>query len=100
SEGRLEANLGLTVQTLDAATARQLEVDPNLGGAVVMNVQPGSDAQQAGLMRGDIILRVGQERVRTAEELRSALAEHDLEEGVRLTVRTGTANRFVFLQAR
>ncbi len=100
SEGRLEANLGLTVQTLDAATARQLEVDPNLGGAVVMNVQPGSDAQQAGLMRGDIILRVGQERVRTAEELRSALAEHDLKEGVRLTVRTGTANRFVFLQAR
>jgi serine protease Do len=100
AETRIEANLGMSVQDLDASTARLLSVDPNLEGVVVTSVMPGSDAQRSGLAPKDIILEVGGERVGSVDELRTALGKHDLEKGVRLVVQTGSANRYVFLQSK
>jgi len=48
---------------------------PDGEGILVREVMPGTPAEKAGLKAGDVILRVDGNRVRNAEELRSALRE-------------------------
>ena len=46
---------------------------PNTNGVVVMKVDQGSPAEEIGLQRGDVILRVGTEEVKSEEEFWNAL---------------------------
>jgi serine protease Do len=48
---------------------------PDGEGILVREVMPGTPAEKAGLKAGDVILRVDGNRVRNADELRSALRE-------------------------
>jgi S1-C subfamily serine protease len=48
---------------------------PDGEGVLVREVMPGTPAEKAGLKAGDVILRVDSERVRNADDLRSALRE-------------------------
>ena len=59
---------GLTVGELDAAMAQQLGLDRQVKGVVVTNVRPGSTAEQAGLVRGDIIQEVNRNAISSIEE--------------------------------
>ena len=49
---------GLSVDELDPITAQRLGVDHATQGVVVTNVKPGSSADQAGLVPGDVIREV------------------------------------------
>jgi serine protease Do len=64
---------GVSVEDLDAQTARQLGVPANTRGAVVTEVDPGSAAAAAGLKEGDVIQEVNHHAVASADELSSAL---------------------------
>ncbi len=90
--------LGFEVRTLSPELAAQLELDENQEGVVVINVEPGGEAQSAGLRRGDVILSVGGKRVADERALDEQLREQDLEKGVRLQVLSGAYKRFVFLK--
>ena len=70
-------------------------------GVLVAQVQPGSSAEDAGLQRGDIILRVGTKEVKTKEEFWTALngALADMPHGVPLRVRRGNVSTTLTLQA-
>ena len=48
----------MTVSEISPGIARELG-NPQLRGVVVMSVEPESPAVEAGLERGDIIIRVG-----------------------------------------
>ncbi|HZW11409.1 MAG TPA: Do family serine endopeptidase [Phycisphaerales bacterium] len=91
--------LGLGLRDLDEQTAARLGVDLQRG-AVVTAVEPLGAGARAGLQVGDIITEVQGERVAGVADFRRLLREHDLAEGVRLTVRSGSAQRFVFLRAQ
>jgi len=63
-----QQSLGLAVQTLTPAMARQLNIrDANVRGLVVGRVDPNSDAGQKGLQTGDIILSINQSPTPTPE---------------------------------
>ena len=65
--------LGITMRSVQGADeARALGLDSPMG-LVVTNVEPGSPAAKAGLLRGDVILEVNQEPVDATEEFRSAV---------------------------
>ncbi|KQU48166.1 protease [Sphingomonas sp. Leaf339] len=66
--------LGLTVQTLTPAIARQVNVDSTVRGVVIAQVDPASDAAGK-LQRGDVISAVNGTPVRTPAEMASAVAQ-------------------------
>jgi Do/DeqQ family serine protease len=53
---------GLTVVNMSPAVAEELSVDASVEGVVVSAVEEGSNAQQVGFRKGDILLSINNER--------------------------------------
>jgi len=76
--------LGVSVQTLDAATASRLGLKVS-SGALVTSVQADSPADNGGITRGSVITRVGGSSVTTADSLGTAIRSHGPGENVSVT---------------
>jgi serine protease Do len=59
--------LGMAVSEVTTGLARQLGL-PDTRGVVVVHVEPGSPASEAGLERGDLVLRVADTPVLALED--------------------------------
>jgi serine protease Do len=66
---------GVSVESLDARTAQQSGLSPNMRGLVVTGVDPASAAASAGLKEGDVIQEVNHNKVANTEDLSSALGK-------------------------
>lgn len=62
----------LRVQALDNALMSQLNIPSKTTGVVVTSVEPGGQAEAAGLQRGDVIQEVNHESVKTLSEYQKA----------------------------
>lgn len=91
-----ESDLGMSLDTLTPEIAERLNTDAT--GVLVSSVEQFTPAWNAGLRRGDIIVKVSGQHVETLRDYRREIARHDLSEGVRLTVQSQGAQRFVWLQ--
>jgi serine protease Do len=72
SEGALE---GVTLQTLDSQTARQLGLPAATLGVVVTDISPSSPLASTGLERGDVIQQVNHQPVKNVAELEAAVRQ-------------------------
>jgi serine protease Do len=63
-----KGKLGLGMQSLTPQLAQQLGLDPNIHGAVIASVRPGSPADEAGVQSGDVLLEVDRRPVTTADD--------------------------------
>lgn len=79
SREREAPKLGLNVQDVSEALARRFQLDEDESGAVVVEVLPNSVAAKAGIQRGDLIRRVGDEEVDSARDFRKAV--NDVKKG-------------------
>jgi len=79
--------LGLTIQDVDPAfaQARQLPTE----GALIVNVDPGSPADQAGLAPGMIIIEAGGKPVKRSADLKRIFAEARPGASILLRVQVG-----------
>ena len=68
-----EAQLGMILQPLNDRIRRQLGVDADVRGVVIVGVDPNSSAAEKGLQRRDIIVSVNRVRVTTVEEVAAAI---------------------------
>ena len=59
---------GVAVQNLDSGIAQRLGVEKDVNGLVVMEVTPGSYAERAGLVQGDVISEINRKPVRSEED--------------------------------
>lgn len=66
--------LGVQVQQVDKNWADYLKL-PVAEGALVVGVVPGSPADRAGITRGDVILEIGGRKIKTPEDLVTAIKE-------------------------
>jgi serine protease Do len=83
TEGRVRrAFLGVMVQSRQARGGA-------LGGAQVENVAPNSPADRAGLRRGDLVVGVGENPVRSTDDLLNLLDESAIGRNIELRVRRG-----------
>ena len=73
SENRDAALQGVSVEDLDAGTARQLGLPASTKGVVVTEVDPASPAASAGLKEGDVIQQVNRQPVETAGDFARAV---------------------------
>ena len=64
---------GVSVENLDADAASELGLSPNTKGVVVTNVDPASEAAEAGLRRGDVIQEVNRQSVSNTAEFERAM---------------------------
>jgi serine protease Do len=78
--------LGLEVQNLDPNLVRQFRLRDNKG-VVVIQVEAGSPAADAGIRTGDLILEVSGEVVKTVKEYRAAVAKLKKETVARFLVK-------------
>lgn len=62
----------LKIQALDNAIMSQMNIPAKTTGVVVTSVEPGGQAEAAGLQRGDIIQEVNHETVKTVDDFLKA----------------------------
>lgn len=88
--------IGLSVQTLTAQLARQLDAKAG-EGVVVSAVRPGSIAARAGIEAGSVILQVDRKPVGTAEAFARAISEGSRNRRVLLLIRKDGVQRYLAL---
>lgn len=98
SEFYRHQQLGMTVIEMTDAFAAQLGYE-GLGGALIMHVDPGRIAAQAGLREGMLITRVGDTDVKSVAEFKETIEKESLERGITLQVRSGRGTKTVTLQS-
>jgi serine protease Do len=89
------AALGLTVQSIDSDTRKQLGLKPGQG--VVIGDITGPVAAQAGLRAGDVITMVNQQKIGSVAEFEAATKGVKAGSTVLLLVRRGDQSSFVGL---
>ncbi len=65
--------IGVTIQDVDENSAKALGL-PEAGGALVGGVVPGDPADKAGIGAGDVILKVGDAKIASSDDLLRAIA--------------------------
>ena len=73
SHGKARWGLGLADLTPDLR--QELQAPTEIHGALIENIQPGSSADNAGLARGDVILEVNRQPVKSAADVQQALQD-------------------------
>ncbi len=73
--GRKPAFLGVSTQTVTPAIARELDLKVD-HGAYVSQVTNGTPADNAGIRRGDVILKIGDSDVNGSDDVQSAVRAH------------------------
>mmetsp|Transcript_42265 Transcript_42265/g.101733 ORF Transcript_42265/g.101733 Transcript_42265/m.101733 type:complete len:830 (-) Transcript_42265:196-2685(-) len=95
--------LGLGLATCTPDWARQNNADqandnnviPEVHGAIVHRVYPRTPAEQGGLKENDIILQIGNDKVRSAEDARKLIDLAEVGETIPITVIRGQKERIL-----
>jgi serine protease Do len=91
SEGASEDALeGVSVENLDAETAKELRLPASTKGVVVTDIDPSSPKADSGLRKGDVIQEVNHQPVRNVAEFEQALRKSGKENALLLVNRGGT----------
>jgi len=71
--GTEAGGIGIAIEPITAGIARQLDLPPGQSGAVVTEVTPGSEAERAGIVPGDVIYKVNGRTTRNVDEVSRAI---------------------------
>jgi serine protease Do len=91
--GNVVARLGLTVSELSAEQRKELSIG---GGLLVEDVQGA--AAKAGIRRGDILMALNNQDVKSVEQLTQLLSQFDKAKSVALLIRRGDGALYVPLR--
>jgi serine protease Do len=100
-DGSVTSNLGITIDTLTPEIANRIG-SKKRSGVVILSVQPGSLADDAGLMARDVIVSVDGTEITSVKEFTGAVTDQTVKSarGVRLVVETRGMERFIILKAQ
>jgi len=92
-----EGDLGLTVQEITPQLRKQLGLGKE-GDLIVSDVEPGSNAAQAGIRRGDVVLEINQSKVSDLSSYRKALDNASDKKSALLLVKRGDVSIYIIVQ--
>lgn len=78
--------MGVGIQPVTQEMAQSLGIDAQKGGAIVNQVQPGSPAEKAGMQRGDVVVKVENEKISDADDLVRAVQTRKVGEELKVVV--------------
>lgn len=84
---------GFSAQDLTPELREKLQVEE--GGVLVSSVEPGSPAFRRGLRRGDVIIEVNRQPVKSRQELMEILKKSEPETDLLLLIQRGESTRFI-----
>ncbi|MDC3107655.1 DegQ family serine endoprotease [Paracoccaceae bacterium] len=61
---------GMTLSNVDKKIAEDFGIDASIKGVVIVDVKPGSVAEEKGLKKGDVIIQVNRVKISSTEELK------------------------------
>ncbi len=100
SEKEGKAQLGMTLRNLTPDLAERLELPRGTKGVVVMDVEGGEAAEDAGLQRGDVVVSVNGAAVEGVEAFETEIAKAKADGLARLRVRRGNSHLFLILKLK
>jgi S1-C subfamily serine protease len=83
--------VGIYMQDINAQLAKSLGLPANIKGVLVYGSKQGSPADQAGLVQGDVIVRIDNIPVSTSKELQALVRKHKPGDAVTVLVARGNA---------
>ena len=89
---------GVRVMDLNAAIAKQLAVEAEEKGVVIVNIESGAPAEEAGLRRGDVINEINRQRVSNLNDFNKIVARITQGENVLLFVNRGGRKFYTALE--
>jgi Do/DeqQ family serine protease len=93
--GEKGALQGVSVQALTSDLRRQLDLPEDTAGVVITTVDDDSQAAQAGLRSGDVILQVNHKPVNSVSQFNQAIREGASRESTLLLVKRGPGTSFI-----
>ncbi len=88
--------LGLEVGDVRSSKAQQLGIDPDEDGAVILDVEPGSPADEAGFRPGDIIVELDNGEIRNFDDYQDTMERiRDRTKAVVFLVKRGDFTTFL-----
>ncbi len=91
-------SFGMTLHNLTPEWAQRLELPRTIKGVVVMDVEAGEAAEEAGLTRGDVIVSVNGQSVSSVEEFEQRIKAAKADGLAHLRVRRGNTHSFIVLK--
>ena len=90
---------GMTLSTITDEIRTRMELDPDIDGLLVSNVEAGSDAEDKGIRKGDIIIKSGQKPITTPMDLRDEIdnALNSARKSLLLLIYRDGSRRFIAL---
>jgi len=92
--------LGMTLRELTPDLAARLEMPRAAKGVVVMDVEAGSPAEDAGLQQRDVIVSVDNQTVEDPDDFKQEIDKARADGVARLRVRRGNTHSFTVLRLR
>ncbi len=92
-----ESDLGLSVEEITPELARRFGLR-EASGVVVVFVESGSSADEAGLRQGDVILEIDQKPVRSLEDYRNEIRRYKQGDTILFLVRRGNSSLYLTLK--
>lgn len=89
---------GITVMDLNAAIAKQLGIDKDDKGVVIVKVEHGSPAEDAGLRKGDVVQEIDRQRISNLNDFNKAVSKIKPSDSVLLFINRGGKRFYVALQ--
>jgi len=88
---------GITVMDINPAIAKQLKIQGDEKGVVIVNIQPGSSAQNKGLRKGDIIQEINRQHINNLNDFNRVTAHLESGSNVLLFINRGGKKFYITL---
>lgn len=89
---------GMSLENLTPELARRFGYEDEVGGVLVADVEPGGQAEMAGIRSGDLIKEVNKERIHNLQEFWQTVERSPKEKGLLLLVKRGMTTRYILLK--
>ena len=76
----------------------QRPMNSDIQGVVVVNIEEGGIAEQSGMLEGDLITRIGRQKISNLKMFKEEISEYEEDKKILFLVKRGNASRFLTLR--